>query len=489
MYGKNLVLTRGLFAWMKCSFFLTNGEKKLPLEHMKVSKSAWIIHGFALMHALTALLCRLVGIDDSLILTLMTMLMTVWLCFIRKHSLEVIAAYVILVNVLGFVLGKGGALLLDFISASSLVNPMISTFLTTEILGWSIVLLSNLFRAPEDAGTKTTPIKWLVYVCIVIVAFRFGYMEIFSSLYDEPEAFLEYLMKLFSNVPALLIIICANIILVRGIHKWLEKYVLATKVLITVLAAIIISFVVTLMAGYNFPFKIDREVGIIDLTGIFMITILLQLTVYAIVYLLDYSSRAAKARDEASNKAQLAQFQYLKLKQQISPHFFFNTLNSLDCLVCENENAQASIYIHKLAGIYRYMLSRGEEELVRLREEMTFLDMFTDLIKLRYGTGLEVNTSVGEDSMNFFIVPCSLQLLLENAVKHNVVSEDNPLVVSLVAENGWLTVRNELRPKLSVAESGWHGLRYITEIYRNLFKKEVIIEKTDSEYIVSLPLL
>ncbi len=456
---------------------------------MKISKSPWIIHGFALLHALTALLCRLVGIDDSLILTLMTMLMTVWLCFIRGHSLEVVAAYVILVNVLGFVLGKGGALLLGFISASSIVNPMISTFLTTEIIGWSIVLLSSLFKTPEDTVTKTTPIKWLVLVFLLIIVFRFGYMEIFSSLYDSSEAFLEPFTKLVSNAPALLVLVCANIILVRGMHKWTGENVTSLKALIVSLFVVIISAVVTLMAGYNFPFKIDHEVGRTELMGIFMITILLELTVYAIVYLLDYSSRAARARDEARDRAQIAQLQYLKLKQQISPHFFFNSLNSLDCLVCENESAQASNYIHQLAGIYRYMLSRGEEELVRLREEMTFLDMYIDLLKLRFGAGLVVSTSIDEGAMNSFVVPCSLQLLVENSVKHNTVSEDNPLIVSVTARDGRITVRNELRPKLSVAETGWHGLRYITEIYKKQFRQEVIIEETDKEYIVSLPLL
>ncbi|MCD8312826.1 MAG: histidine kinase [Bacteroidales bacterium] len=455
----------------------------------KVSKSAWIINGFALLHAVTTIVCRLIGVDDSLVLTLMTMLMTVLLCLVRGCSPEISAACVILVNVLGLILGTYIAKLLFLMTVSQLVTYSLSTFLTTEILGWSIVLLTKLFRASGSKINWSTSVKWLTTAFVVIIVLRFGYVESFSYFYDSTEVFIDSITGLLSNILAMLVTICANIVYVRGIGNWHASQVWKVPVLILFIVAI--SMTVTLMDVYNVPTVIHRgPVDTREFFGIFMLALILELTVYSIVYIINYALAADRAREEARLRAQEVQFQYTKLKTQISPHFFFNSLNSLDCLVCDGKDSLASEYIHKLAGIYRYMLVRGEEEFVKLRDEMTFVDMYVDLMGLRYGTGLVVRTSIGEEVMGRLVVPCAVQLLIENAVKHNVVSEDEPMEVEISAEGDAITVRNALRPRLTPSnEGGGHGLTYIRKLYESLSDRPVLIRQTDTEYIVTLPLI
>ncbi len=458
---------------------------------MKSRKSLWIINGFALLHAATALLCRIVGVDDSLILTLMTMLMTVWLCLVRGFSPEITAACVILVNVMGFLLGTFCAKLLNLMNASYLIAYPISTLLTTEILGWSIVLLTRLFHASGDRVSSRTSLRWIISAFLLIIVFRFGFVESLSYFYETTEVFLDTVVGLLSNVPALLVVICANIIYIRYIRRWRGRNVMIWKIAVFIVYVFAITLLVSLMDVYDFPFILRRgPVSFRELSGVFMLALILQLTVYSIVYIINYATTADRAREEARVRAQEVQFQYVKLKQQISPHFFFNCLNSLDCLVCDGKTELASEYIHKLAGIYRYMLGRGEEELVRLRDEMTFVGMYVDLMRLRYGSGLVIRTDMGEADLGRMVVPCSVQLLIENAVKHNAVSEETPMEVDITAGGDRITVRNALRPRLTPSSEGsGHGLTYITKIYENLCDRPVEIRRTDTEYIVSLPLI
>jgi LytS/YehU family sensor histidine kinase len=188
-------------------------------------------------------------------------------------------------------------------------------------------------------------------------------------------------------------------------------------------------------------------------------------------------------------EANLAQYRYLKLKRQVNPHFLFNSLNILDCLVCDEKNEEASLYIHKLAGIYRYMIKSEDYELVPLREEMEFVGQYIDLLKLRFPEGFDVIIDVPQEQMARFVLPCSIQLLIENATKHNAVSIDKPLVIKIKAEADKICVSNNLVPKITVSSSTGLGQKYISQQYQDLSGKSIDIRKTEDEYFVTLPLL
>ena len=135
------------------------------------------------------------------------------------------------------------------------------------------------------------------------------------------------------------------------------------------------------------------------------------------------------------------------------------------------------------------MIKSEEEELVSLREEMAFVGQYVDLLKVRFPEGFDVAIDVPEEQMARFVLPCSIQLLVENATKHNAVSADNPLIIKIKANEDSICISNNLVPKLTVSSSTGVGQKYISQQYMDLSGKSIEIRKTDNEYFVTLPLL
>ncbi|MBE6228875.1 MAG: histidine kinase [Bacteroidales bacterium] len=251
---------------------------------------------------------------------------------------------------------------------------------------------------------------------------------------------------------------------------------------------VIASLIEALIVGLGIPFNI-KQGGSENLGILLTVSILAQITVYCIVYIINYALTSRDEMNRQREAANMAQYRYLKLKRQVNPHFLFNSLNILDCLVCEEKTEQASTYIHKLAGIYRYMLKSEDEDLVQLHEELVFVGLYVDLLKVRFPEGFEVEIDVPEDMMARFVLPCSLQLLIENATKHNAVSSDNPLTIRIEAEGNRITVSNNIIPKVTTSPSTGLGQKYIRQQYLDLSGKEIDIRKTEDTYCVTLPLL
>lgn len=205
--------------------------------------------------------------------------------------------------------------------------------------------------------------------------------------------------------------------------------------------------------------------------------------------MINYAIMAKNEMQNEREKANMAQYRYLKLKRQVNPHFLFNSLNILDCLVCEEKTEQSSIYIHKLAGIYRYMIKSEEEQVVTLRDELEFVRMYVDLLKVRFPEGLEVNIEVPDETMARYVLPCSIQLLIENATKHNAVIPDKPLVIEVSIDGENISVCNNLIPKVTKSPSTGLGQTYIRQLYADLTGKQIDIEQTETRYCVTLPLI
>jgi LytS/YehU family sensor histidine kinase len=183
------------------------------------------------------------------------------------------------------------------------------------------------------------------------------------------------------------------------------------------------------------------------------------------------------------------EYQYERLKQQINPHFLFNSLGILDYLVQEEETERASAFIHKFADIYRYMLNTDQKSLIKLSDELDFTMKYIDLLKERFIEGMIFEIDIEPQLLNFMVVPCSMQLLVENATKHNIVSGDMPLKVSITTEGDYLVVRNNLQPRTHGQPSTKLGLANIRQQYIDVANRDIIIEKSDSEFIVKLPIV
>jgi sensor histidine kinase YesM len=180
------------------------------------------------------------------------------------------------------------------------------------------------------------------------------------------------------------------------------------------------------------------------------------------------------------------QAKYETLKTQINPHFLFNSLNSLTNLVDDNEKAVT--YISDLSEFLRYMLSSRDKELVLVREEINLLKKYIHLQQSRFKTNLSITVDVPESFYHFAIPPLVLQMLVENSIKHNIISRDKPLKISVRAGNKSLVVENNLQKKSGISSTG-QGLRNITERYRLFTTREVEITETSAIFKVAIPLL
>ncbi|MFT3679535.1 MAG: histidine kinase [Ferruginibacter sp.] len=176
------------------------------------------------------------------------------------------------------------------------------------------------------------------------------------------------------------------------------------------------------------------------------------------------------------------------LRTQVNPHFLFNNLNTLSSLIPECPE-HAVDFVQQLSKVYRHILDVKDEKSISLKEELEVLRAYTFLLKTRFGNNLDVNIDIPEEKLNKKIVPLSLQLLMENAIKHNIVSAGKPLQINIFTNNGSLVVDNNLQMKNQVNESTGIGLDNIRNRYKLLGDKMVEVTATGSNFTVSIPLI
>lgn len=177
------------------------------------------------------------------------------------------------------------------------------------------------------------------------------------------------------------------------------------------------------------------------------------------------------------------------LKMQLDPHFLFNNFSTLSELVVEDQQVAVK-FIDHLALVYRYMLSNARKNSISLKEELSFVDSYFYLIKERMGRKVNLNIDIADSLLNTSAVaPIALQLLVENAVKHNTASKDAPLYIHIQVVDQYVIVRNNLQKLVVELPSSKVGLTNIIDRYRLLSKLEVQIEHNEKEFIVKLPLL
>ena len=200
-----------------------------------------------------------------------------------------------------------------------------------------------------------------------------------------------------------------------------------------------------------------------------------------------YTTRSRIEKEQ--EKRRLAQFQYNILKQQVNPHFLFNSLNILNGLIEEEKNEEACEYVRKLASLYRYMLQNENEHLVRFSEELEFIDQYIDLLKVRFPYGFTIDINIEQHYLGKFVVQCSIQTLIENAFKHNIVRAEQPLHITITIDDDYICVRNNLQLKSSSSDSTKVGLQNISKQYTATIGKDIIINRNDKLFEVKLPLI
>jgi LytS/YehU family sensor histidine kinase len=190
--------------------------------------------------------------------------------------------------------------------------------------------------------------------------------------------------------------------------------------------------------------------------------------------------------ENESLRAEYMRSRYEALKNQVDPHFLFNSLNTLNSLIKVDAN-KAQEYVQQLSYVFRYTLQNAE--VISLNEELKFTKAYCHLMKIRYGNSLDFEYNIDEKLYDYLIVPLSLQTLVENAIKHNVVSNKQPLKVKIEGAGESIKVSNPVQLKKEVESSERIGLANLAERYKLMWKKEIITVRTDNAFEVTVPLM
>lgn len=273
--------------------------------------------------------------------------------------------------------------------------------------------------------------------------------------------------------------------------SWVHEPV--KRLLATVSSYMIYAFFASFVIVFFYAwFEWDFESGQIPWRNILRFTFT-PMTI-ALVFMAIFTSRSwlfewRKSAIEAEQlRSEKFASQYQSLKDQLNPHFLFNSLNVLSNLVYEDADRSAA-FIQKLSKIYRYVLDVQQEELVELDRELDFAKNYLELQKIRFEENLTFSIKI-ENEKGFFIPPLSLQLLLENAIKHNEASQDHPLFIHILQKENELWVSNSFQPKSTLKDnSPGIGLKNIRMRYTLLSDRQIEVAQDENEFLVRLPLL
>jgi two-component system LytT family sensor kinase len=244
------------------------------------------------------------------------------------------------------------------------------------------------------------------------------------------------------------------------------------------------------------PYTVDRFLwgmsGIevfYDVSAKAFITIVADLIIFYLYYSTFIANNWIKSiekNEELKRENLLAKYE--ALKNQVNPHFLFNSLNTLSGVV-EQKPELATDFIKKLSDIYRYVLEQNDKELVSIKDEIKFVDDYVFLTKMRFGEGLIFNSYI-TNNKNLQVIPLGLQMLVENAIKHNIISDKKPLKIEMKIEGDFVIVKNNLQKKKTI-NSGKEplGLENLKKRYTYLSDASVEVIESDSTFIVKLPII
>lgn len=218
------------------------------------------------------------------------------------------------------------------------------------------------------------------------------------------------------------------------------------------------------------------------------IALLISAILHAKGFMEEWKKSTRKEIVEQKLIARSANAQFETLKNQLDPHFLFNSLNVLSALIDENPD-QAQHFTASMSKIYRYILEQKDKELVSVKEEIEFAKTYCELLETRFEDSVSFRFDVSDEVLKLCVVPLSLQLLLENCIKHNYATSQKPLEITIYSEQGYLLIQNNLQTREQVKESSGIGLANIVQRYALITNQNVFIEKSADFFRVKIPLL
>jgi LytS/YehU family sensor histidine kinase len=265
-----------------------------------------------------------------------------------------------------------------------------------------------------------------------------------------------------------------------------NKKRIISEIFLTIIATLATTFILDFI--FYLIFKNEgRPMVVADNYFISLTATAFVLSVYESLFFFEKYRSALITAEELKKENLKSQLE--SLKHQVNPHFLFNSLNTLSSLVDEDKEASVK-FIRKMAEVYRYLLQSNEKSLIALQDELNFMEAYVYMLKMRFGDSFELEMDIDASHRLMLMAPLTLQLLIENAVKHNEVSKANPLKITIQsASNNFLLIRNEIHPKQIVAKSSGMGLKNIVHRYELLGYDQVSVSIVENQFEVRIPLI
>ncbi|MEW7280208.1 histidine kinase [Aquimarina sp. 2201CG1-2-11] len=332
---------------------------------------------------------------------------------------------------------------------------------------------------------------WFTIIGILIISFIADYLISRSfSRYSLDIALISWSFSLFFSI--------CDWFIIRGILIFLRKkypnfrddikriVIFLIAIIATVISVDFIGGVLIVKIFRLFGQSVNHSAQLKVLLPVTIITIMIM-AIYEVIY---YYVRLKKSiREEEQIKQVMIQAQLDTLRNQAQPHFLFNSLNTLRDIIDQNTKEDAKDFVDSLSEVYRFIIESGNSNLVSLEKELKFAKAYIHIQSERFGGNLRLHWNIPEDKLLAMVIPMSLQLLLENAIKHNIVSKAKPLLITVAIKADNLLVSNKIQVKSTQMPSTKIGLKNIEKRYQLISNKTPVIYNDGAYFTVSLPLL
>ena len=333
---------------------------------------------------------------------------------------------------------------------------------------------------------------WRTYKKIIIIISACGLMGVAWYLISAEGPFLleDALLSLFWATMLFFILWRGNVLISKRLdnsYPWLHHPI--KRFVYGIVWAVLFTTTVLLLLGFGIYLVFDIPMDSKQIAPLYFANAAAVLMFcFFVAWQFLHAWRELALREEKM-KNEVLTAKYESLKNQVNPHFLFNSLNSLSSLINENTKL-ADQFVKQLSNVYRYILETRTREAVTVAEELLILESFIFLERIRYEKNLKIDVNISEEARKKMILPLVLQILLENAIKHNTISNEKPLNIRLYSEGEYIVAENDLQPKSILRnESAKVGLDNIKSRYSILSNQDLIIEKGESSFTVKIPLL
>jgi two-component system, LytTR family, sensor kinase len=271
-------------------------------------------------------------------------------------------------------------------------------------------------------------------------------------------------------------------------HFPFEKHLTARiplQIICGVFVGFFIRFLVYKFGEPQLPFKLDSLFVAATWAIYAFIPTAVNLGFFTVYFIDRWKDSIVYAERLEKEKSQV---QFDNLKNQLNPHFLFNALTSLNSLIFHNQQL-ASEFVQQLSKVYRYVLQNKDKNFVLLQTELDFISNYVKLLETRFEGALQIDFNIPEAAKQKAVVPVTLQILIENAIKHNIIDAHKPLIIEVTTIGDYLVISNSLQKKKNVETSNKLGLENLKSLYRFLTDKPVLVEPTEDRFFVKVPLL